>query len=211
MRRWLGALTVLACAASGCGPSTGAPAATSPVPRISASPTRPTGTILRPSATAISTPTPIPVPLPLYSQQLVAKGTYQLINNATEQFVSVTASGVRTICPSGARASCARYLMIGVTEYSGNTSVAVSPRQFKLESRAGVRYAPAPAGQAARVVPPSALLPTTVLQPDDDGDFASGTVVFLVPRGAGRFSLLWRGHHVATFATTARGKLYETR
>jgi hypothetical protein len=207
----LAALTMVACAASGCGPSAGAPAATPTVPRVSASPAPSTRPILHPSATAISTPTPIPVPLPLYSQQLVATGTYQLINNVTEQFVSVTANGVHTICLGSARAGCADYLTIGVTEYSGNTSVAVSQRQFALATRAGVRYPPAPARQAARVVPPGALLPTTVLQPDDDGDFASGTLVFQVPRGAGRFSLVWRGHHVATFVMTARGKLYETR
>jgi hypothetical protein len=95
--------------------------------------------------------------------------------------------------------------------YSGNTNVTVSPRQFALRSSIGVIYTTAPGRQAKRVVQPSALLARTVLTADDDGDYVSGSLVFLVPARPGRFSLLWQGQHVATFVTTARGKLYERR
>lgn len=169
------------------------------------------GPSMNPSATTRPKRTPLPAPVALYSEEHVGKGKYQLINNFTNQFVEVTADGVRTVCRSGLHARCTGYVVIGVTEYSGNTSVAVSQRQFAMRSTLGARYAPATARQASRVVQPDALLPTTVLQPDDDGDFVSGTLVFLVPQGMGRFSLLWHGHHVATFVKTAQEKLYETR
>jgi hypothetical protein len=100
---------------------------------------------------------------------------------------------------------------IGVTEYSGNTPVTVSPGDFALVSTSGVRTPPAPAHEAKRVVDPNRLLRNAQLQPDDDGDFATGSLVFPVRAGAGRFSLTWKGHHVATIAMTTRGKLHETR
>jgi hypothetical protein len=125
--------------------------------------------------------------------------------------VEVTANGVRATCRGGRRAGCPDNVLIGVTGYSGNTQITVAPRQFALASLAGARYSPAPARQATRVVQPIDLLMATVLQPDDDTDFVFGTLMFQVPRGAGRFGLLWRGHHVATFVKTATGKLYETR
>jgi hypothetical protein len=101
--------------------------------------------------------------------------------------------------------------LIGVTGYAGNTQVTVSPRQFSLASLAGARYAPVTAAQGRRVVQPSGLLISTVLQPDDDTDFVFGTLVFSVPKGAGRFSLLWQGRHVATFVKTSGNRLSETR
>ncbi len=133
------------------------------------------------------------------------------MNTLTLQFVSATAQGVRTFCRSGLRTGCVSYVKIGITEYSGDFQVHVSLSQFALAGTLGARYAPATARQATRVVRLNNLLPDTVLQPDDDGDFASGTLVFIIPHKAGRLSLLWQGVHVATFVKTARGTLYESR
>jgi hypothetical protein len=141
----------------------------------------------------------------------VGKGEFELMNNVTNQFVEATGGRIQKSCQGGVHNACTDEVLIGITVYSGNTPVKVSQRQFVLASTRGARYVPAPARQATRVVPSRDLLPTTVLQPDDDGDYASGTLVFLVPQGAGRFNLLWQGLHVATFVKTARGKLYETR
>lgn len=87
----------------------------------------------------------------------------------------------------------------------------VSRNQFAVESTAGARYAPATVRQATQVVHPNTLLPNTVLQPDDDSDFASGALIFLVPHTAGRLGLLWQVLHVATIVKAAQDKLYETR
>lgn len=119
--------------------------------------------------------------------------------------------GVRTFCSSAVPASCISYLKIGVTEYSGDSQVHVYRSEFSLVDTAGVRYAPATARQATRVVRPNDLLSNTVLLPDDDGDYVSGTLVFLVPYTAGRRNLMWQGARVATFVTPVHGKLYETR
>jgi hypothetical protein len=147
----------------------------------------------------------------LYSQEHVGKGEYQLLNTLTDQFVQASANRVRTICSRGGRTGCIQYLLIDVTDYSGNTQITVSQRQYALTGPSGLRYAPASARRAAPVVPGGSLLPTTVLQPDDDGDYASGTLVFLVPKGPGRYRLSWQGLHVATLVITAHGTLYEMR
>jgi len=211
MKRRLGLIGLLACAVTGCGASASAPPAARPLPHPSASPAiKPsTSPSVNPRVVARPKRTPDPAPLALYSQEHVGKGKYQLINTLTYQFVEVSADGLRTVCRSGA--NCTDDIKIGVTEYSGNTQVLVSPGQFALVSMGGVRYDPATARQAAGVVQSNDLLSRTMLQPDDDGDFTSGTLVFLVPKGAGRFSLLWQGDHVATFVKTAQGRLYETR
>lgn len=133
-----------------------------------------------------------------------------MANNLTHQFVEVTDGGLRRVCSSGG-ATCHEYIVVGATAYAGNTRVIVSPIQFLLANSAGVGYRPATARQVTRVAQQDNLLQTTELQPDDDTDFVSGKLVFVVPHGAGRFSLLWRGRHVATFVKTGRGKLSVTR
>jgi hypothetical protein len=146
-----------------------------------------------------------------FRQELVGNGEYELLNTRTYQFVSVTAGSEHSVCPSGVRRACTDYLQIEVTEYSGNVQTNESPSQFSLVSNNRARYTPATHRQASRVVQPDRLLLPTLLQPDDDGDFVSGTLVFLVPKGPGHFSFLWQGRHVATFVSTSQGKLYETR
>ena len=214
MRVWRGGLALLACAVSGCGAAARLPTPTATA-RLVASPTP--SPAPQPSATARGgghpKGTPVTTPITLYSQQRIRAGEYQLINNATEQYVSVTAGAVRTFCPGTGLAGCTDYVTIATTVYSGNVETAVSPRQFVLATAGGVRYAPAKPRQASRVVPSTNLLPVTVLQPDDDGDFASGALVFVVPVGAARFSLRWQTLHVATFTITGtkRKRLVETR
>jgi len=213
MRLRPGVLALIVCTVSGCGASTSTPAVTGPSPGASALPaTRPAPhPVTDPSAPARLMGTPVPAPFAQYRQELVGKGEYQLINTATEQFVSVTVGGIHTFCSHDAGARCTAYVVLDVTEYSGNTQVTVSRSSFALANADGVRYGPATSRQAMRVVTSTSLLPNTMLQPDDDGDFASGSLVFLVPERAGRFSLLWQGRHVASFVTTAGGKLYESR
>jgi hypothetical protein len=201
MRRRLGVLALSACTLSGCGVSANAPATATPTPHAAASPTTAPG----PKTTRTSASAPFAI----YSQEHVGKGVYQLINNFTYEFESVRADGVRSVCAGGA--GCTDYILISVTAYSGNTQFPVSPKPFALTNASGTRFAPATPRQASPVVPPGSLLPTTVLQPDDDGDYTSGKLVFLVPPRAGRFSLTWHGYHVATFVKTAGGKLREAR
>jgi hypothetical protein len=148
------------------------------------------------------------VPFTLWSQVKIASGEYQLLNNVTYQYVSATAGRTRTRCRGG---TCTTYLRINTVEYSGNAQVTVGPGQFRLVGAAGRSYAPAAARQAAPVATVDQLLVRTPLVPDDDGDFVSGAIVFLVRPGAGSFSLQWQGMHVATIVVTARGRLSEAR
>jgi hypothetical protein len=144
----------------------------------------------------------------VWSQEKIGPGEYQLINNLTYQYVSATPGRTRTICRGGA---CTAYVRINTVGYSGNAQVTVGPKQFRLVGPGGARYAPAPARQAAPVATADQLLVKTPLVPDDDGDFVSGAVVFLVPPGARRYSLTWQGRHVATFVVIGRGGLREAK
>jgi len=202
-------LLLAVCVTAGCA-SIGEPAPTA-TPLPSVTPT----SLPRPTATATSRahtgPTQLvtPGPVAIFAQQHVGKGVYQLMNILTYEFVQVTANGVHVPCAG--RAGCTEYLKIGVTGYSGQTKVVMSPKQFKLVSASGTQYTPATPSQARGVVPAINLFQTTTLLPDDDGDYVTAVLVFRVPDKAGHFSLQWQGHHVATFDSTAAGKLSESR
>lgn len=206
------ALVLLVGAMGGCTTSATPSATPTPTPQITARPTakpRPTRAVSRRS-TPRPQKSPSPKPISLYVQEHVGAGLYQLLNTLTYQFEEVAAGRIRTICRGG-RTACTTYLSIDVTAYSGNARAVVGPGQFLLISRGGARIAPATMRQARPIVDQYTIFRKTALQPDDDGDYATGVLVFLVPPRSDRFSLNWQGRHVATFVKTARGKLTETK
>jgi hypothetical protein len=93
---WLIVCLLLTCVAIGCGASKGASPVATPTPRVVLPPTaRPvTGS----SATASPRRSSESPPFSLYSQERAGPGEYQLVNTLTQEFVEVTANGVRRVC-----------------------------------------------------------------------------------------------------------------